>query len=511
MQKNNISDSIFNDLYDSPEQTKTEKYWKVIIADDDKQVHSSTKIVLSDLIFDNKKINFLSAYSAAELKKVLIDNPDAAVILLDVVMENLSAGLDIVKVIRKDLNNKNIRIILRTGQPGHAPEKKIITDYDINDYREKNELTSQKLFTAVYSALKAYKDILSINKSREAVQFILNASDNFIKTRTAENLSKKSLNSIYELTALIDSDNIPENSFSALLDKDKVDILSKTGNLTTVVNLSDCSPEVQVKIKEIIKSDGDFFQDSNSSYLISPARFKKHLIYLKDFKPSSFDEKQILTLFNKKIGIAFENLFLNNEIINTQIELIHVLGEIIENRSHETAYHVTRVSKITEIIMKDLNYSDDEIEIYSHASPLHDVGKIGIPDNILLKPGKLTEEEFSKIMTHTTIGYKLLAGSSKELLKTAAVIALQHHEKWNGKGYPEGRKGKEISRASRIISIADVFDALSNDRVYKKAWETGKVLQYIEDEKEKSFDPEIVDCFFANSEEITALNSIYED
>ena len=511
MQSNMESDSIFNDSGDISEQKETGRYWKVIIADDDEQVHSSTKIVLSDLIFEDKKINFLSAYSSRELKDVLINNPDTAVILLDVVMESYSAGLDIVKVIREELKNKNIRIILRTGQPGHAPEKKVIMDYDINDYREKNELTSQKLFTAVYSALKAYKDIRSINSSREALQYILDASENFIKVRSAENLAEKSLDFVYKLSTLIDSDNIAENSFSALIDRDKVEILSKKGNLSFIKNISDCCPEIQEKIRSIRNTNKDFFQDSNSSYLMSPAQFKKHLIYLKDFIPSSVDEKQILTLFNKKIGIAFENLFLNNEIINTQIELIHVLGEIIENRSHETAYHVTRVSKITEIMMKTLNYKDNEIEIYSHASPLHDVGKIGISDSILLKPGKLDDEEFNKIKTHTTIGYKLLSGSAKELLKTAAVIALQHHEKWNGKGYPEGLKGNEINRATRIISIADVYDALSNDRVYKKAWETGKILQYIEDEKEKSFDPELVECFFDNSEEIIALNTIYKD
>ena len=511
MHNNMESDSIFNDIPESMEQKKLERYWKVIIADDDEHVHSSTRIVLSDLIFEGKKINFLSAYSAAELKEVLIQNPDTAVILLDVVMEKISAGLDIVKVIRKELNNKNIRIILRTGQPGHAPEKKVIMDYDINDYREKNELTSQKLFTAVYSALKAYKDIYSINRSREAVQYILKASDDLIKTRSINNLAEMSLNFICGLATLIDSENIPESSFSALFDNEKIDILSGTGVLASINDISDCCPEVQEKIRQYKAINSNFFQDSGSSYLISPAQFKKHLIYLKDFIPSSFDEKQMLTLFNKKIGTAFENLFLNSEIINTQIELIHVLGEIIENRSHETAYHVTRVSKITEIIMRDLNFNDDEIDIYSHASPLHDVGKIGIPDSILLKPGKLNDAEFDKIRAHTTIGYKLLSGSSKELLKTAAVIALQHHEKWNGKGYPEGLKGEEISRVSRIISIADVFDALSNDRIYKKAWEMEKVLQYIKEEKEESFDPEIVDCFFDNSDEIIALNTIYKD
>ncbi len=512
------SDLLFNDNESIPGDSEAiekslhiSKPWKVIIADDDIQVHSSTRIVLSDLIYDDRKINFISAYSASELVDVLKDNPDAAVVLLDVVMESTSAGLDIIKVIREELKNTNIRIILRTGQPGHAPEKKVVMEYDINDYKEKNELTSQKLFTTVYSALRAYKDIVAVKKGREAVRFILDASDDLVKTRSVNKMADKSLEFIHDLAQLLDSENIPVKSFSALLQEDKINILSKKGDLTETDEISDSNSDIYNKLINYSHQRKHYFEDQSSSYLISPAQFKKHLIYLKDFKPESLDEKQLLTLINEKIGIAFENLFLNNEIINTQIELIQVLGEIIENRSHETAYHVTRVSKMTEIIMKKMGFSDEDTERYSHASPLHDVGKIGIPDSILLKPGKLTDIEFDKIKTHTSIGYKLLSSSSKELLKTAALIALQHHEKWNGKGYPNGLKKNEIDRVSRIVSLVDVFDALSNDRIYKKAWETGKVLQYIEDEKEISFDPEVVETFFSNWEEIKDIIAVYKD
>ncbi len=511
MNEVNENDSIFNNSLADSKTVIPDKFWKVIIADDDKQVHSSTRIVLSDLVYEGKKINFLSAYSSLELIELLKTNPDTAVVLLDVVMENTSAGLDIIKVIREEMQNSNIRIILRTGQPGYAPEKKIIMEYDINDYKEKNELTSQKLFTTVYSALRAYKDILAIRKGREAVQFILDASDDLVKTRSINQMAVKSLEFIHGLAELLDSENIPDKGFSALIQDNNINIISSMGELKTLTDISDCCPEIVSNIENFSRQRKNYFEDNSNSYLISPAQFKKHLIFLKDFIPSSFDEKQMLSLINEKIGIAFENLFLNNEIINTQIELIQVLGEIIENRSHETAYHVTRVSKITEIIMRKLSFTEDEIEINTHASPLHDVGKIGIPDSILLKPGSLTDNEFENIKKHTIIGHKLLSGSSKQLLKTAAVIALQHHEKWNGRGYPNSLARGEIDKVSRIVSVVDVFDALSNDRVYKKAWETGKVFQYIEDEKETSFDPEVVECFLDSQEEILSLRSVYKD
>eukprot|EP01022_Parablepharisma_sp_SALTPOND_P035603 TRINITY_DN9590_c0_g1_i1.p2 TRINITY_DN9590_c0_g1~~TRINITY_DN9590_c0_g1_i1.p2 ORF type:complete len:620 (-),score=58.41 TRINITY_DN9590_c0_g1_i1:3507-5366(-) len=197
---------------------------------------------------------------------------------------------------------------------------------------------------------------------------------------------------------------------------------------------------------------------------------------------------------------------LNKEIEDTQKEIIQKMGVIGESRSKETGEHVKRVAEISAIIAREIGLDRKRVELIKSASPMHDIGKIGIPDSILLKPAKLTPEEFDVIKTHSTLGYEMLKGSNRELLKTAAIIAYEHHERWDGKGYPRGLEGENIHIYGRITAIADVFDALGNDRCYKKAWPLDKILSLLREERGKQFDPKVVDIFFENLDEILELN-----
>lgn len=197
---------------------------------------------------------------------------------------------------------------------------------------------------------------------------------------------------------------------------------------------------------------------------------------------------------------------LNKEIEDTQKEIIQKMGVIGESRSKETGEHVKRVAEISAIIAREIGLDANRVELIKSASPMHDIGKIGIPDSILLKPSRLTPEEFDVIKTHSTLGYEMLKGSNRELLKTAAIIAYEHHERWDGKGYPRGLEGENIHIYGRITAIADVFDALGNDRCYKKAWPLDKILSLLREERGKQFDPKVVDVFFENLDEILDLN-----
>jgi len=194
-------------------------------------------------------------------------------------------------------------------------------------------------------------------------------------------------------------------------------------------------------------------------------------------------------------GIA-EIQSLNQEIIDTQRELILTLGEICETRSHETGMHVIRVAEFS-YLMAELT-GCEEAELIKHASPMHDLGKVAIPDQILNKPGKLTDEEWEIMKAHSELGYQMLSVSQRPLLNMAAIIAHQHHERWNGKGYPRGLKGEEIHIAGRITAIADVFDALCYARCYKPAWELDRVMQLLRAERGQHFDPDLIDLFFNN-------------
>ncbi len=186
---------------------------------------------------------------------------------------------------------------------------------------------------------------------------------------------------------------------------------------------------------------------------------------------------------------------LSDEIINTQKEIIYTMGEIAETRSKETGNHVKRVAEYSKLLALKLGISSNEAEMLKLASPMHDIGKVGIPDNILNKPGKLTPEEFEIMKTHAQLGFDMLKHSSKAILQIAAIVSNEHHEKYNGKGYPRGLKGEDIHIFARITAVADVFDALGSDRIYKKAWEDEKIFELFNSEKGEHFDPKVIEAF----------------
>lgn len=227
-------------------------------------------------------------------------------------------------------------------------------------------------------------------------------------------------------------------------------------------------------------------------------------------------------IFNKKdherlmlvasyAGTALESSILRNELIATQREIIETMGEIGESRSQETGNHVKRVAKFSYQLALLNGFTEADAMQLKLASPMHDIGKVAIPDNVLLKPGKLTEAEFEIMKSHSTIGYNVFKYSHRELLRIAATIAHQHHERWDGQGYPNGLSGEEIHIVGRITAIADVFDALGAERVYKKAWPIDKILTYMQEQRGKQFDPELIDLFIANIDRFIAIRDEFND
>lgn len=202
---------------------------------------------------------------------------------------------------------------------------------------------------------------------------------------------------------------------------------------------------------------------------------------------------------------------LKQEIEDTQKEVVFTMGAIGETRSKETGNHVKRVAEYSRLLAKYVGLSEKEITLIADASPMHDIGKVAISDAILHKPAKLNNDEFEIMRTHAELGHKMLAHSKRPLLKIASTIALEHHERWDGNGYPNHLKGDEISIEGRITAIADVFDALGSNRVYKQAWEDEKIFNYFKEEKGKQFDPNLVDIFFANLNDFLAIREHFKD
>ncbi len=206
-----------------------------------------------------------------------------------------------------------------------------------------------------------------------------------------------------------------------------------------------------------------------------------------------------------------ENIRLRDEIKNAQKDMIFKMGEIVEHRSAETGSHVRRVAEYSRILGNYYGLTPTEIEHLVLASPMHDIGKVGIPDHILNKPSRLTDEEWEIMKTHTDIGYKLFKNTDKPLLKSVATVIYEHHEKYDGTGYPRGLKGEEIHIFGRITALADVFDAIGSDRCYKKAWKDKEIFEYIQKEKGYHFDPVLVDIFFKHIDEFKEIREKFHD
>jgi putative two-component system response regulator len=193
------------------------------------------------------------------------------------------------------------------------------------------------------------------------------------------------------------------------------------------------------------------------------------------------------------------------ELEEAYLDTIHRLALAAEYKDEDTGDHIMRMSRYSALLAENLGMPDKEVQNILYAAPMHDIGKIGIPDSILLKPGKLTEKEFGIMKTHCIIGANLLSYSKSEVGILAEEIAISHHEKWNGKGYPQGLAGDKIPLSGRIVALADVFDALTSKRPYKDPFPVEKAIGIIKEERGAHFDPQVVDVFLENVAEILKI------
>ena len=217
------------------------------------------------------------------------------------------------------------------------------------------------------------------------------------------------------------------------------------------------------------------------------------------------------SLHNDKKSLQTKVVESSEELRQYQVEIIHRLARAAEYRDNETGMHVIRISKLCERLARGLGLNDHECHLIRHASPMHDIGKIGIPDHILLKPGKLTQEEWAVMKTHADIGALILSGSESEFLQMAETVAGSHHERWDGSGYPRGLKEEEIPLVSRIVTVCDVFDALTSDRPYKKAWSIENTVAEMEKQSGKLFDPHVLCVFMTLLPEMVSITQQFSD
>lgn len=466
--------------------------WKLLVVDDEPDVLSLTRLNLKGFRFANRELDILEAGSAAQARELLAQHPDIAVALIDVVMESDDAGLKLVEYIREELDYRLMRLIIRTGQPGAAPERYVIDHYDIDDYKDKTELTSQRLYTTVRAAVKSYRDLKIIDLNRRGLGRVLEATPDIYR------IGGDSLGEFFQgvLTQVIGLCRLDENSFISTIEG-------------LIATLDDHQITIQAR-SDAFRDQGRFeevralcLQALEEDAL--PATLRRHavvlpltvqrrtagFIYVEPTDELSPADRDLLKMMANQCASALENLRLHLDLQASYNHAIDMLAEIAEFKDQNTGQHINRIDSYTRLVAMEMGVAPAEAELYGKASRLHDVGKIGIPDEILQKAGPLAPDEFELVKTHTRIGAAILRHD--HFFGLAREVALHHHERWDGRGYPEGRKASELPLVTRIVSVVDVFDALISRRPYKEPWPLDQAITEIAEGASSQFDPAVVE------------------
>jgi response regulator RpfG family c-di-GMP phosphodiesterase len=490
------------------------KRWCVLMVDDDEEVHTVTRLALRNFDFQGHELELLSAYSAKDGKRIFEEREDIALAIVDVVMETEHAGLDLVRYVRNTLENNRTRLVMRTGQPGQAPQDQVIREYDIDDYKEKTEMTIQRLRTLLYSKLRAYRDLCVIEEQRDGLTRVLRATE---KVQSSESLTLFATAVLEQLTSLLHLDIsalyctvLPSTQARQQASR----TLAATGEYvkySTGTQFGDLPPVLAERFQRVLDARTPLhFEDAYVVYS-SGNRGASNLLYVTHATSLGKVDRQLLEIYTQSVAVTFENINLQEDLRETQKELVYILADAVEARSKETGAHVKRVALGSEMLARLYGLPEEQVLLIKHASPLHDIGKVAIPDAILHKPDKLDAEEWALMQKHAQFGLDILQKSDRPLMKLGAEIAITHHEKWDGSGYPHGLRGTDIPISGRITALIDVFDALGSKRSYKDAWPNDLVAQHVRAGSGIQFDPDLVDLLTSNLEAFKALRQQYPD
>jgi response regulator RpfG family c-di-GMP phosphodiesterase len=474
--------------------------WKVLVVDDEPDVRRLTALNLRGFEFAGRPLELIEAASATEARERLQEHTDVALALIDVVMESDDAGLKLVECIRKDLKNLMIRLVIRTGQPGVAPERFVIDNFDIDDYKDKTELTAQKLYTTVRTALKGYRDLQTIEWNRIGLSRILAVTPDLY------NLHRDKLEDYFQgvLMQLIGICKLGHSGMISTIDGLVATVDGQDIRIRAGAGDFDDSPGADTRRDEIVELCSNVIVGREmparlrNGALVLPLQVGDEIfgfVYLETGQEISESDRELIHIMANQCAAALDNFRLHHSLEESYDEAIDMLGQVAEFKDSATGTHIRRIQEYTRRLALALGCPAGEAEVYARASRLHDVGKVGIPDNILRKPGPLTDEEFEIIKRHTKIGDTVLKRSPS--LAVARLVARSHHEKWNGKGYPDGLAGEAIPFVARLVAAVDVFDALVSVRPYKGPWLTHHAAEEIRKGMGEHFDPRIAETFLA--------------
>ena len=511
-----MSNFIFKEETESTpiEKVNKTKLWRILVIDDDESVHQVTRLVLADAIIENRALDIVSAYSSKQAREILLEEDDFCMAFVDVVMETDHAGLELVEWIRNRLKNQAIRLILRTGQAGSAPEAKVIKEFDINDYKEKTDFTAGKMTTTVYASIRAYRDIMTIQRSLDAFKQLIKTTHDLLKINQFKPFGSAALD---HLLTLMEVDSSALYIARSQLEFDETSsnlIIACTGKYVSEsdsLESSDISMDVKQLIQQAFDNKSHHTTDEIFVGYYETSDNSASVLYIEFEDDAEHFKANLAEIFATNVALILDSLSKQHEIENTQKELLYIVGEAIEARSKETGAHVHRVALICELLAQRLGLSDAFISAIRLAAPLHDIGKVVIPENLLHKPGMLDENEWETMKGHADAGFQLLSKSKTSVSKLGARLAHYHHENWDGSGYPDGLIGQEIPLEARIMAIADVFDSLGSTRCYKEKWCDGDIKTFLIEQRNIKFDAKMIDVFVEHFDQFCQIRIDHPD
>ena len=481
--------------------------WKVLIVDDDEGVHAATRLSLQNIRFRNRGIAFIDAYSGKEALSCLAENEDIAVIFLDVVMETDDAGLRAVQAIREQ-GHPLPRIILRTGHPGYAPEREVVVQYDIHDYKEKTSLDFNKLFSCLISALRAYDDLRSLERHRRGLLSVLE-SVSWFDFRSLQRYLARMLAELSSLAA-IEVDEIllaarPSRGGSKKLQAPTI------GN-TGIYCLADCTLNAPLGAAELSLIEETFSQHqpksgpAGATFWVSSFGIDL-LLFTRDPKALAQADEVLLEVFLTKVAHALDNHATFTDVLAERDVLVRnyvMHEEAWGGHSPDELAQMQHLARLTAQRLKERLHFPREIDdwfVYSigTASGFHDLGLQSIPHQLFEKPGSLTSEEHQSLQGHVQAGVALmhqrLAGlNSDRLYRLAEDVIRQHHERMDGSGYPGHLKGEAIALSARIVGVIDTYVAMTSHRPYRSAFSPEAAQEHIRRHSGTLFDDRVAEA-----------------
>ncbi|WP_426195361.1 DUF3369 domain-containing protein [Massilia sp. DWR3-1-1] len=497
-------DWLIDDDALSPQAGATggERPWRVLIVDDDPDVHAVTRLALRNVSFKGRDMELLSAHSGAEGYQMLRETADIALVLLDVVMETEDAGLVLVRRIREELGNHTVRVVLRTGQPGQAPEQRVIIDYDINDYKAKTELTTQRLFTAVIAALRAYESLTMLERSRAGLATILAGANNLYH---AGSLREFASGVLAQVSAVL---GIGADGMLCVLavHGQEPAVLAATGAWAGLAADGTLPPDHPLRAAFARALAEDVSHSSALGTVMPIHTLQQQRVGIAVCPPLTVVdiERELLELYCQRIAAAFDNQYLFDQVQKTEAATVALLAQAAECRCPGAARHAERVRSLSVRIaerMRERQVDDPDltpqlVATIGLASMLHDVGMVEACNGWSAQ-AVYSADQHAAMQRHCAIGAAMLERaaatvSGTSYLSFGARVAAHHHERYDGSGYPQGLRGRAIPLCARIVAAADTLDAMLSERAWQHRWSCHAALAYFGQQAGILFDPQVV-------------------